>query len=205
MRASQRQADPALGQRDRAPDQGDRHRSHCLRGRAAPRSQASGPSRSVRGRPSGRRARRGRPASQNCARSKTSFMGRQPRSSTSARVGRQDPRSRGRRRSRTQAEDERHVAERERVRVAAEMQVDDAALGDEEAERERPPGDVRAVKGWEAGDRADEEGDGERPRWPRSATTRDGCRALPLCIGILGARLSLCSFRRAGARMLRRT
>ena len=43
-----------------------------------------------------------------------------------------------------QAEDERQVAERERVGAAAEVQVDDAALGGEEAERQPPPRDVHA-------------------------------------------------------------
>ena len=38
-----------------------------------------------------------------------------------------------------EAEHERHVAERERVRVAAELEVHDAALGDEEADRQPPP------------------------------------------------------------------
>ena len=48
------------------------------------------------------------------------------------------------RRGEQQAEDEREVAERERVGAAAEVQVDHAALGGEEAERQAPPRDVDA-------------------------------------------------------------
>ena len=43
-----------------------------------------------------------------------------------------------------QAEDERQVAERERVGAAAEVQVHHAALGGEEAQREAPPRQVHA-------------------------------------------------------------
>jgi hypothetical protein len=43
-----------------------------------------------------------------------------------------------------QAEHERQVAERERVGAAAEVQVHDAALGGEEAQREAPPRQVHA-------------------------------------------------------------
>ena len=49
-----------------------------------------------------------------------------------------------------EAEDERDVAEREGVRVAAELEVDDAALADEEPEREPPPG-ARAARAAAAG------------------------------------------------------
>ena len=48
------------------------------------------------------------------------------------------------RRREQQAEHERQVAERERVRAAAEVQVDHAALGGEEAQRQAPPRDVHA-------------------------------------------------------------
>ena len=42
-----------------------------------------------------------------------------------------------------EAEDERHVGEREGVRAAAEADVDDADLGEREPERDRPPRQVR--------------------------------------------------------------
>ena len=58
-----------------------------------------------------------------------------------------------------EAEDERDVAEREGVRVAAELEMDDAALADEEPEREPPPGDVRLVQRRQAVDGTEEEGD----------------------------------------------
>ena len=48
------------------------------------------------------------------------------------------------RRGEQQAEDERQVAERERVGAAAEVQVDHAALGGEEAQGQHPPRDVDA-------------------------------------------------------------
>ena len=40
------------------------------------------------------------------------------------------------------AEDERQVAQGERVGTAPELHVDDAALGDDERDRERPPGQI---------------------------------------------------------------
>ena len=53
-----------------------------------------------------------------------------------------------------EAEDERDVAERERVRAAAEVKVDDAALGDRERDRDRPPGQVRVRERLKAMNRA---------------------------------------------------
>jgi hypothetical protein len=49
------------------------------------------------------------------------------------------------------------------VGVAGELQVDDAALADQEAERQPPPGDVRLVQRRQAVDRPGEERDGGRP------------------------------------------
>jgi len=58
-----------------------------------------------------------------------------------------------------EAEHERHVAQREGVGVAAELEVDDATLADQEAEGEPPPRDMRLVQRWEVADRAGEERD----------------------------------------------
>ena len=69
------------------------------------------------------------------------------------------------RRDREEAEHERHLAQRQRVRLAAEVHVDDGALGEEEADRERPPGNAEAVeRGREVARREQHEHGGRRDR-----------------------------------------
>ena len=88
------------------------------------------------------------------------------------------------RRHREEAEHERHLAQRQRVRLAAEVHVDDGALGEEEADRERPPGDGQLVDGrrqvagrqeHERGGRRD--GGGEQPD-PGRARAGEGTRSV---------------------------
>ena len=64
-----------------------------------------------------------------------------------------------------QPEDERNVAERERVRAAAEVKMDDAPLGQGERDRDQPPGNVRLS------DRLDPAG---RPDVERQRESQDG-------------------------------
>ena len=129
-----------------------------------------------------------------------------------------------------EAEHERDVAERERVGVAAELQVDDAALADQEAERQPPPGDVRLVQRRQAGDGPGEERDGggpdrevEPPHGVHASRARHGCPAgccarrrrsnwspfpwvgLIPSIGTPRQRLSAAQESGARARMFRRT
>lgn len=103
------------------------------------------------------------------------------------------------RRGEQQAEDERQVTQRERVGAAAEVQVDHAALGGEEAEGQAPPRDMDSQielgqvvhRPHQQGGAGDDDSDIQRP--DASCGRQDAQRALPWGHGWLigGASASL--------------
>ena len=111
----------------------------------------------------------------NWAMLKTSLIAGSLRSNSSTTIGPDQPGEHEvHRRREQQAEDERQVAERERVGAAAEVQVHHAALRGEEAEGQAPPRDVDADV--ELGQVVD--GPGQQRRRRRARSRRSAPRRL---------------------------